>query len=31
MWVEDSEELGGAKFIVELPAAPERVDSETVG
>jgi len=31
MWVEDSEELGGAKFVVELPAAPDRVDSETVG
>src|SRR5213594_3261787 len=31
MWVEDSETLGGAKFVVELPAAPERVDSETVG
>ena len=31
MWVEDSEALGGAKFVVELPAAPERVDSETVG
>ena len=31
MWVEDSETLGGAKFVVELPAAPDRVDSETVG
>src|SRR5213592_2068582 len=31
MWVEDSEELGGAKFVVELPAAPDRVESETVG
>src|SRR5881396_732682 len=29
MWVEDSEELGGAKFVVELPAAPDRVESET--
>jgi len=24
IWLEDSETLGGAKFIVELPAAPVR-------
>jgi len=29
MWLEDSEALGGAKFVVELPAAPER--EETIG
>jgi signal transduction histidine kinase len=26
IWLEDSEALGGAKFVVELPAAPERTD-----
>jgi PAS domain S-box-containing protein len=26
IWLEDSEALGGAKFVVELPAAPERPD-----
>ena len=26
MWLEDSDELKGAKFVVELPAAPERLD-----
>jgi len=26
MWIEDSEALGGAKFVVELPAAPLRGD-----
>jgi signal transduction histidine kinase len=31
LWVEDSEELGGARFVVELPAAPERVDAEVIG
>ncbi|HET7789796.1 MAG TPA: ATP-binding protein [Gemmatimonadales bacterium] len=31
IWLEDSE-LGGAKFVVELPAAPERVSGEqTIG
>jgi len=24
IWLEDSEKLGGAKFVVELPAAPIR-------
>jgi signal transduction histidine kinase len=28
LWLEDSEELGGARFVVELPAAPERVETE---
>jgi signal transduction histidine kinase len=23
LWLEDSEDLGGARFMVELPAAPE--------
>jgi PAS domain S-box-containing protein len=27
IWLEDSETLGGAKFVVELPAAPERGDT----
>jgi PAS domain S-box-containing protein len=27
IWLEDSEELGGAKFITELPAAPEELRS----
>ena len=31
IWLEDSEALGGAKFVVELPAAPERVESTTIG
>ncbi|MGH7568607.1 MAG: two-component system sensor histidine kinase NtrB [Gemmatimonadales bacterium] len=26
LWLEDSEELGGAKFVVELPTAPDRLD-----
>ena len=26
IWLEDSESLGGAKFVVELPAAPEQTD-----
>ncbi len=26
IWLEDSEALGGAKFVVELPAAPEQTD-----
>jgi len=26
IWLEDSETLGGAKFVVELPAAPEQTD-----
>jgi signal transduction histidine kinase len=30
MWLDDSEELGGARFVVELPAAPERVETEGV-
>ena len=30
LWLEDSEELGGARFVVELPAAPERVETEGV-
>ncbi len=28
LWLDDSEELGGARFVVELPAAPERVETE---
>jgi len=31
VWLEDSEELGGAKFVVELPAAPERVEGPAIG
>ncbi len=31
IWLEDSEELGGAKFVVELPAAPERVEGAVIG
>ena len=27
IWLEDSPELGGARFVVELPAAPERLDT----
>jgi signal transduction histidine kinase len=30
IWIEDSE-LGGATFVVELPAAPAHVDTPTVG
>ncbi|HVH09870.1 MAG TPA: ATP-binding protein [Gemmatimonadales bacterium] len=30
IWLEDSE-LGGAKFVVELPAAPEQVPVTTIG
>jgi signal transduction histidine kinase len=30
IWLEDSE-LGGAKFVVEVPAAPERVEASTIG
>ncbi|MGH7548754.1 MAG: ATP-binding protein [Gemmatimonadales bacterium] len=30
IWLEDSE-LGGAKFVVELPAAPESVETSTIG
>jgi PAS domain S-box-containing protein len=30
IWIEDSE-LGGAKFVVEMPAAPEQVVATTVG
>ena len=30
LWLEDSEELGGARFIVELPAAPEETRT-TIG
>jgi len=30
LWLDDSEELGGARFVVELPAAPERVETEGV-
>jgi signal transduction histidine kinase len=26
IWLEDSETLGGARFVVELPAAPVRDD-----
>src|SRR5260221_5557387 len=30
LWLDDSEELGGARFVVELPAAPEPVETEGV-
>jgi PAS domain S-box-containing protein len=30
IWIEDSE-LGGARFVVELPAAPENVETGTIG
>ncbi|PYP54115.1 MAG: hypothetical protein DMD45_00095 [Gemmatimonadetes bacterium] len=30
IWLEDSE-LGGAKFVVEVPAAPEHVEASTIG
>jgi C4-dicarboxylate-specific signal transduction histidine kinase len=30
LWLEDSE-LGGARFVVELPAAPEQVDAPAIG
>src|SRR2546426_5222320 len=30
IWLEDSE-LGGARFVVELPAAPENVATSTIG
>ena len=30
IWIEDSE-LGGARFVVELPAAPEHVETRTIG
>lgn len=30
IWLEDSE-LGGAKFVVEVPAAPEHVEAGTIG
>lgn len=30
IWIEDSE-LGGARFVVELPAAPEHVETATIG
>src|SRR5205085_815008 len=30
IWLEDSE-LGGAKCVVEVPAAPERVEASTIG
>jgi len=30
LWLEDSE-LGGARFVVELPAAPEQVATATIG
>jgi signal transduction histidine kinase len=30
IWLEDSE-LGGARFVVELPAAPENVESTAIG
>jgi C4-dicarboxylate-specific signal transduction histidine kinase len=30
IWIEDSE-LGGARFVVELPAAPEHVETQTIG
>jgi PAS domain S-box-containing protein len=30
IWLEDSE-LGGARFVVELPAAPEHVESTAIG
>jgi signal transduction histidine kinase len=31
IWIEESEDLGGAKFIVELPAAPEDLRTNTIG
>ena len=31
LWLEDSEDLGGAKFIAELPAAPEELPANTIG
>ncbi|MGH7699577.1 MAG: two-component system sensor histidine kinase NtrB, partial [Gemmatimonadales bacterium] len=31
IWLEESEELGGARFIVELPAAPEELRSSVIG
>jgi C4-dicarboxylate-specific signal transduction histidine kinase len=30
IWIEDSE-LGGARFVVELPAAPEHVEVRSIG
>jgi signal transduction histidine kinase len=30
IWIEDSSDLGGARFVVELPAAPE-TPSNTIG
>jgi signal transduction histidine kinase len=30
LWLEDSS-LGGARFVVELPAAPEHVATPTIG
>ena len=30
IWIEDSE-LGGARFVVELPAAPENVETRHIG
>src|SRR5437016_1369594 len=30
IWIEDSD-LGGARFVVELPAAPEPVEASTIG
>jgi C4-dicarboxylate-specific signal transduction histidine kinase len=30
IWIEDSQ-LGGARFVVELPAAPEHVEATTIG
>src|SRR5213593_953195 len=31
VWLEDSSELGGARFVVELPAAPEPVEASPPG
>jgi hypothetical protein len=31
LWLEDSEALGGAKFVVELPAAPEPLETTAIG
>ncbi len=31
IWLEDSQALGGAKFVVELPAAPEHLESTAIG
>jgi two-component system NtrC family sensor kinase len=31
IWLEDSEALGGARFVVELPAAPEPVETTAIG